>query len=848
MRSKSLKNYLRTSIVSLIIGMLLLFYILFSYIHTSYIISENQKVSNAISKQIFNSMYEVMKKGWSRADLKYFLNATKSSFEDSSYDVEIYRMKEVDEMFGSIKQNDIPLDVMASVKSKKKSVISDGNKMKIITPIIANNICQKCHTNSKPGDVLGAIEIDYDYSKSLSHSKLQFIIMLLLASPIFLLIAYLFTIKMLKKINISIDSFKQNTQNINTIKDFKKLDTSLIEMSFSEFDSIMKEVSKLANKLKNIAVDKDILEFEVKLLDKLIITADVVRDWKQYIKDLITEINLVIPVYCLITIFQTDNDFFEVEIFWYGRPPEDIKEHANFIALEMINQHEQRLMGKYNIHHSIASEDIYLATLTKEDIEHESKSLFLDSPKIGGIIGIGIQSNLTKDPIYSIVIDSILTTLINLVGSVKAIHKYTESLEYYATRDPLTGIFTQRVFRELLLYEVKRAGRHKYEFGVLMIDCDNFKPINDKYGHSFGDDFLKAFAKILEESKRDEDILARYGGDEFAMILPESDKNNSYTVAQRITAAIEKFKLETPDGHQVKITASIGIAMFPEHSTEPKELFNIADSMMYRAKNEGKNTVRSPNEFDIEEIHKNTQDKAMIVLDAIANDNIFAHFQPIMDVQSGKVEINELLMRIDMDNTLLSASTFIETAESLGVVHKMDYIVIEKAFKKIQETNYKGILFINLSPKALVIGEFLKQIDKLAHQYDIDKNKIVFEITERETVKSFALLEKFVNNLKLEGYRFAIDDFGSGFSTFHYIKKFPIDFIKIDGEFILNLNNDKKDLAFVKSIVALAKELEVLTIAEFVESEEVLGSLKDIKVDYVQGYHIGRPSDKLHSD
>lgn len=757
-------------------------------------------------------------------------------------------MKEVDEMFGHIKQKALPANVIASVKTKKKIVLSEGNTMRIITPIIANNICQKCHTNSKPGDVLGAIEVEYDYSQALRDSKLQFLLLLLIAAPLFLLIAYLFTTKMLKKINVSIASFKRSTQNINTVKDFKKLDTSAIEMSFSEFDSIMQEVSKLANKLKTIAVDKDILEFEVKLLDKLIITADVVRDWKQYIQEIIVEINMVIPVYCLITIFQTENDFFEVEIFWYGRPPEEIKEHANFIALEMIKRHEQILIGTYNINHSVANENIYLATLTKEDIEHESKSIFLDSPKIGGIIGIGIQSNLTKDAVYSIVIDSVLTTLINLVGSVKAIHKYTESLEYYATRDPLTGVFTQRVFRELLLYEVKRASRHKYEFGVLMIDCDNFKPINDKYGHSFGDDFLKAFARTLEESKRDEDILARYGGDEFAMILPESDTNNSYTVAQRITDAIEKFQMETPDGHRVKITASIGIAMFPEHSTDPKELFNIADTMMYQAKNEGKNTVRSPNEFDIEEIHRNTQDKAMIVLDAIANDNIYAHFQPIMDVQSGKVEINELLMRIDMDNTLLNAATFIETAEALGIVHKMDYIVIEKAFKKIQDTKYTGVLFINLSSKALVIGEFLKQIDKLAHQYEIDKNKIVFEITERETVKSFALLEKFVNNLKLEGYRFAIDDFGSGFSTFHYIKKFPIDFIKIDGEFILNLNKDKKDLAFVKSIVALAKELEVMTIAEFVENEEVLGFLKKIEVDYVQGYHIGRPSDVLHSD
>jgi len=175
----------------------------------------------------------------------------------------------------------------------------------------------------------------------------------------------------------------------------------------------------------------------------------------------------------------------------------------------------------------------------------------------------------------------------------------------------------------------------------------------------------------------------------------------------------------------------------------------------------------------------------------------------------------------------------------------MDYIVIEKAFRKIRETGYAGYLFINLSPRSLIIGEFIDNITSLVHTYGIEKSKIVFEITERETVKSFALLEKFVQNLKMEGFNFAIDDFGSGFSTFHYIKKFPIDYIKIDGEFILNIHKDEKDLAFVKSIVALAKELNVKTIAEFVENEEVMHFLKEIGIDFAQGFHIARPSDKF---
>ena len=175
----------------------------------------------------------------------------------------------------------------------------------------------------------------------------------------------------------------------------------------------------------------------------------------------------------------------------------------------------------------------------------------------------------------------------------------------------------------------------------------------------------------------------------------------------------------------------------------------------------------------------------------------------------------------------------------------MDLMVIEKAFKKIQETQYEGILFINLSPKSLIMGDFINKINGFVYKYGIQKDKIVFEITERETVKNFSLLEKFVYTLKLEGYKFAIDDFGSGFSSFHYIKKFPIDYVKIDGDFIVNINKDEKDRAFVNSIVTLAKELKIQTVAEFVENEEIVQVLNALEIDYYQGFHIGKPAQKF---
>jgi diguanylate cyclase (GGDEF)-like protein len=511
-------------------------------------------------------------------------------------------------------------------------------------------------------------------------------------------------------------------------------------------------------------------------------------------------------------------------------------------ALKLIEDHPHLNDANHTITHNFNNESYCLTGIEIDEFVQESKSMFLDTPKIGGIIGLGIQSKLSRDAIFSIVIDSILTTLINLVGSVKAIHKYTDSLEYYATRDPLTNFFNQRVFRDMMGYEIKRATRHKYKFGLLVIDLDNFKYVNDTYGHSFGDSLLQSIADVIENVKRSEDIASRFGGDEFTLILPESDDKQIYTVAERVNEAIRNFSLQAPNDNSVTITASIEIAIYPDHADQENSLFNVADSMMYRAKSEGKNTIRYASHDDLEIIYNDNNDKAMLVLDAITHQRIIPHYQPIMALKDDTITIHELLMRIDIENNTINAGAFIEKAEELGVVHQMDYICIEKALAKMQESAYEDTLFINLSPKALIVNEFLVKINDLIHKYQIKKEQIVFEITERETVKSFSLLEKFVNNLKLEGYRFAIDDFGSGFSSFHYIKKFPIDFIKIDGEFILNLSKDKKDLAFVKSIIALAKELEVYTVAEF-----VVQYLRDIGIDYVQGFHIAKPSSQFTS-
>lgn len=548
--------------------------------------------------------------------------------------------------------------------------------------------------------------------------------------------------------------------------------------------------------------------------------------------------------YALVTIFRVSDDQFEVDVFWLATPS-DTQLHMFDKYINKTIKESDYFQGltDFKIKHIIANKMANLSFLDENSFEYKTKSLFLDSPKIGGIVGIGLQSAFSNDPIRHIIVESILTTMANLVGSVKAINKYTQDLEYYTARDPLTDLFNQRVFNDMMRYEIKRAERHNYSFALMVIDCDNFKPINDNFGHSFGDTLLQTVAKALKEEKRDEDILARYGGDEFTIILPECNEDEALIVANRISKRIEKEKIAAPDGSNIGITISIGICVYPIHTTSQKDMFIIADSMMYQAKEEGKNSIKIPTKNDISDILKLKQEKTALLLKAIEHNKIEPYFQPIRpSSKDNKIVIHELLMRIHQDDKIISAFEFIEIAEAKGLINMMDLIVIEKAFQKIQDSLYKGLLFINLSPKSLIIGNFIDKINDFAKKYDINKEKIVFEITERETVKNFTLLEKFVHNLKSEGFKFAIDDFGAGFSSFHYVKKFPIDYLKIDGDFIININNDEKDKAFVSSMITLAKELNIQTIAEFVENEEIIEVLDTLKIDYYQGWHIGKPS------
>ena len=838
-------NSLKSTILA---GTLFLFIFVFGavyffsfYMFTSTLEKRAIETSEAISEQTFNSMFQVMRKGWSRSDVEDFLTATREAYRNTSMGVEVFRGPIVEELFGKIEQGAMDGEVLKALETGSPGRLIDEDSNILITrPLVARDECLRCHVNASRGSVLGVIQVRQHLQDDIEKTRFKYALFFVGFFPIPLLIAIVLAVYFARRVDRSIELFEKKVAGVNTVTDMRNLDFQEIDLRFVELNSLLGNVTELVGKLKSVAIDRDILEFEIKLMEKFIISSEVVRDWKEYLFQLMHDINTVIDASCLITLFRIGEGNYELDVFWRSTPPAGLmRQLEEEIRSKIEGKGMVETPGDVVVNHNINPAQTESPVPAFE--VNQVRFLLLDSPKIGGINGLGVVSLLLLDPTRQIIVESILTTLLNAVGSVRAVNKYTKDLEYYATRDPLTNLYNQRVFWDLLEYEVGRSDRHGNRFGLLLIDLDNFKNINDRFGHSFGDTFLREFARVMKDCLRTEDITARYGGDEFTVILPETDDTQAFRVAEELRNAIDRIVLNAPDGSKVKGTVSIGVTVYPDHGTTARDLFLVADNMMYRAKREGKNTLQFPSPDDVAEVFKEIGEKSLFILNAIEERRIVPYFQPIVDVATGQVAIHELLMRIELNGELITASEFIEIAENMGVVHKLDYILLEKAFQQANDMGYEGKIFVNLSPRAMIVNEFILRIRRLATDHRIEPSRIVFEITERETVRNLSTLERFVRDLKGEGFQFAIDDFGSGFSSFAYIKRFPIDYIKIDGEFIRNMVLDNRDRAMVKSVTTLAEELGIRTVAEYVEDEEILDAVRRAGINYAQGFFLGHP-------
>ncbi|MCF6149776.1 MAG: EAL domain-containing protein [Candidatus Kuenenia sp.] len=419
---------------------------------------------------------------------------------------------------------------------------------------------------------------------------------------------------------------------------------------------------------------------------------------------------------------------------------------------------------------------------------------------------------------------------------------FESKLLYLANNDPLTNLFNRRRFREELNSMLAQSLRYGTKGALLFLDLDNFKYVNDMHGHQKGDELLKRFAALLRQRMRETDILARFGGDEFAILLPHTNAEQANEISKHILELV-RDKILTEDAiHPIGI--SIGIVLFPEHGTDADKLLISSDLAMYMAKEDGKNCARvySP-EHKIKVETRLTWEKR--IRDAIKTNQFILHLQPIMSVTNNNIGSYEALLRMQNENgELILPDNFIHIAERFGLINDIDRWVICKAIQLIAEHEFdkKGLfLEVNISGKALANLDLLNIIKNEISNVSINPGCLVLEITETAAVESIVDAQNFIRLLKEIGCRFAIDDFGSGFSSLSNLKHLEVDYMKIDGRFIRNLPNNPVDQHLVKAMVEIARWLGKKTIAEYVECNNTVQLLKKLGVDYAQGYYIGKP-------
>lgn len=590
-----------------------------------------------------------------------------------------------------------------------------------------------------------------------------------------------------------------------------------------------------------------VMKFQERLIKETGKNSISAKRWRNQVKSILIDAADIVDIYFLYAFQIGENDKRNIELFWLKTPSQDtIKAVEGMLKQKVAENNEFKNILDFNIIHSTALTGSSLSSIRTEDIELLDKTFHINTPLESGFVGIGLPTRARLHLTDLVVIESALTAFVNVISSVKALAAYTREVERFATRDPLTNLYNQIAFWDLLGYETSRSTRQEYKFSLLVIDIDNFKVINDTYGHETGDNFLREFSSILKSATRNGDIASRYYGDQFAAILPVCDEGQARIVARRIIDGVRSYSFPLVQGVAIKGTVSIGIAVYPDNAREAKDLFLLADNMLTQSKSLGKDRLSLPSEQDDVEVLKSMGEKNILILNALAQHRIIPYFQPIMNVIDHSINAYEVLTRIKMNDRIIPAAEFIETAEGMGVIGRIDYQLFEHALSKVRDSSYHGNLFINLSPKALILKEFMPTIRKMLRDYGMDPSKLIFEITERDTVKNLKLIESFIIELKHEGFRFAIDDFGSGYSSFHYIKTFSIDFLKVDGEFVRNMGgNSSIEKEIVKSIAALAANLGIKTIAEYVESDEILANVESAGINFAQGYFIKRPSPDL---
>ncbi|EUB99676.1 diguanylate cyclase/phosphodiesterase with GAF sensor [Rhizobium sp. CF080] len=422
--------------------------------------------------------------------------------------------------------------------------------------------------------------------------------------------------------------------------------------------------------------------------------------------------------------------------------------------------------------------------------------------------------------------------------------KAEERIKYLATHDTLTDLPNRAMFNQLLGFSMQEARRYERHCAVLFIDLDRFKIINDTLGHAAGDALLIEVARRLRSGVRKGDVVARLGGDEFVILLNEiTEIQHVATIARNLLASVSK----TMDlgGHECGVTASIGIAMFPEDGDNEQTLMKNADIAMYLAKQEGKNDIR----FFSTEIATQSVDRLMLeagLRHALDRNQFCLHYQPKLDVVTGRIAGVEALLRWNHPELgMLPPMRFIPLAEETGLIVAIGRWVLKTACAQNMAWQRQGLpplsMAVNVSPRQFLDENLLRDIDDVLAATGMNPNLLQIEITESMVMLNVDRAIQLLDSIQSRGVRLAIDDFGTGYSSMSLMKQFPIDTIKIDRSFVRDLPHGSEDKAITQAIIAMGKALGLTVVAEGVETKEQSAFLTQNACDEIQGFLFSKP-------
>ena len=521
--------------------------------------------------------------------------------------------------------------------------------------------------------------------------------------------------------------------------------------------------------------------------------------------------------------------------------------------IEYLNDKAESYIG-------VISEDVVGKMISKifiaYDIENDKKISEIINDYLNGYFesqisdNVDLQSSNNHTLKIKLSISPILDDNNTVQGLIITFHDVTESfelmrkIELQATRDALTGLLNRREFERkvkqtLSLYDSNTS--HAF----MIVDLDRFKIVNDTCGHQAGDELLKQLSNRLKSIIRKSDMFARLGGDEFAFFLPNIDETHAKNQSEELLKSVSSYRFLWQD-KTFTLGASIGLILAQPETSSYDSLYHSADTACYIAKNEGRNRIHILSPDDIGK-DKNNADKNWITRlnKAIEEDDFYLYGQSIVPISrraEGKKHVEILIRMVDDDRNVISPMAFIPTAERYNLMHKIDKLVVTKVCNFINQTPLDHTVYaVNLSGQTLSMQSAMEELITIIQDSDIIPGRLCLEITETAAIANLEFARDFMESMQDLGCYVALDDFGSGLSSFSYLKNLPLDYIKIDGAFVREMLEDKSSMIMVEAIHSVGKKLGLMTVAEFVEDDGILKLLKEIGVDFAQGYFYGEP-------